>query len=151
MEELYQTLVKIAHSVFHEPGRDGKNELGLAWDVASDPNLLAGWGRYAVLADFARTGAGFDGQLLAGKDADRDRQAATDLRLGADVDWSQQMSGVMGRAVLTAHVRDALYTLDTDVSDVRSEHTDMSPAGAVLWCTEYVCVFVHLWFILVSG
>ena len=82
--------------------------------MASDPSLLAGWGRYAVLADYALSGAGFDGQLLAGKDADRDRAAPTDLRLGADVDW--QLRAAMGRAVLTAHVRDALYTLDTDVS-----------------------------------
>ncbi|XP_043224104.1 uncharacterized protein LOC122382611 isoform X2 [Amphibalanus amphitrite] len=100
--------------VFHEPGRGGKTELGVAWDVSADRNRLAGWGRYAVLADYALSGAGFDGQLLAGRDADRDRTAPTDLRLGADVDW--QRSAAMGRAVLTAHIRDALYTLDTDYS-----------------------------------
>ena len=86
----------------------------MAWQLVSDPTLLAGWGRYAVLAEYALSEAGFDGQLLAGREADSDRTAATDLRLGADVDW--QRRAALGRAVLTAHIRETLYTLDTDVS-----------------------------------
>ena len=107
---------RVLGSVFHESSGGGRSELGLAWELVSDPSLLAGWGRYAVLAEYTLAGAGFDGQLLAGRDADTDRTAPSDLQLGADIDWEPRAA--LGRAVITAHIRDTAYTLDTDVSTV---------------------------------